>query len=295
MNKPDFFIAGALKSGTTSMHNYLKQHPSIFMPAKTEIFHFATDLLPPDDTALDDDWYQSNFEDAEEGQIIGEKSAIYLLSDVAAQNVKDFNPDAKIIIILRNPVDFMFSLHAQTLYGGHEDIADFAEALAAEPERREGGRPVETGLFRVQRLNWYKYAAHFSPQVERFYDVFGKESVKVIIFDDFKNNTPQVYAETCEFLGVDSSFEPEYTVKNPRQEFRSRALRDFTRKPPSWMNTDNSRLSRFVIKRVRHWNTITVEKAVMDPDLRKRLVEEFKPEVNRLGQLLERDLSHWSK
>lgn len=128
--KPDFFIAGAPKCGTIAMCAYLAQNPNIFIPRNTEPNFFASDLTGKR-TIRTEAEYLNLFRDGG-GKLCGEGSTWYLFSKRAAKEIYDFNPDAKIIIMLREPVEFLRSLHNQLLFDGNEDIEDFQEALRAE-------------------------------------------------------------------------------------------------------------------------------------------------------------------
>ena len=118
-NKPDFFIVGAPKCGTTALYTYLKQHPEIFMSPQKEPQFFANDVLG--DRRHTCTWaeYLSCFAAARGAKRIGEASVAYLGSPCAPKQIKMFNPAAKIIIMLRNPVDMMHSLHNQRLDHQH--------------------------------------------------------------------------------------------------------------------------------------------------------------------------------
>ena len=134
MKKPNFFIVGAAKCGTTSLYRYLRQHPDVFMPEQKEPNFFGSDLsyrFPRISQAR----YLSCFAKAKGETRIGEATTIYLYSEKAAEEIKAFSPEAKIIIMLRNPVDVLYSYHSQQLYSGNEDIPDFEEALRAEVDR----------------------------------------------------------------------------------------------------------------------------------------------------------------
>ncbi len=296
MKKPDFFIVGAPKCGTTAMYNYLNQHPEIFMPKKKEPHFFGSDLYSPW-YIRDINAYLSLFKDVKNKKRIGEASVWYLYSKSAAYEIKEFNPDAQIIIMLRNPVDMMYSLHAQRVYNGNEDILDFEEALNAEEDRKKGLRmPPHPGLTCAM---FYRDAARFTEQVKRYLDVFGRNKVHIIIYDDFKNNTAIVYKETLHFLGVDEDFTPDFKVINPNKVVRSRFLRDFLQMPP-----DFARLlvkifipcrgnRQKIIERLKRWNTIYKPRSPMNPELRKRLILEFETEIRELGKLIGRDLRMW--
>lgn len=123
MKYPDFFIVGAPKCGTTSMCNYLDQHPDIFISNPKELNFFGADLTPPPRKITLEE-YLSHFQDSQ-AKICGEGTPFYLLSQAAGQEIKALNPDAKIIIMLRDPVALIYSLHSQLLFGSSENVADF--------------------------------------------------------------------------------------------------------------------------------------------------------------------------
>src|SRR6266545_5937438 len=132
MRRPDFFIVGAPKCGTTALNDYLKDHPEIFISARKELHFFGSDLVFRGPRRITEQEYLSFFAPARHEKRLGEASVWYLYSQQAAAEIKAFSPAARIIIMLRNPVDMMYSLHSQRLYNGRETISDFAKALATE-------------------------------------------------------------------------------------------------------------------------------------------------------------------
>jgi len=305
MRKPDFFIVGAPKCGTTAMQYYLSQHPDIFMPeAKPPYFkgkelHFFGSDLKFRRPSLSEEDYLSYFREAKDEKRVGEASVWYLYSKLAAIEIKECCPRASIIIMLRNPVDMIYSLHSQQVYNRNEDITSFREALQAEYERKKGLRIPKT-VHLVEGL-FYRETVKFSEQVKRYFDVFGRENVQIIIFDDFKADTAGVYKNTLRFLGVDDSFEPEFKVINPNKVVRSKALREFLHDPPPMARMARKIGKRLVPKPLRQQimeglqriNIKYAPRPPMDPDLRHQLQEEFKPEVEKLSELLGRDLNFW--
>lgn len=296
MRRPGFFVVGAPKCGTSALTHYLNRHPEIFMPEGRDPTYFGSDLYketPPDLSA-----YLSFFERAGGAKRVGETSVWYLYSRRAAAEIQAFDPDARIIIMVRNPVDKMYSHHSQLVYSGNEDIEDFEAALEAEPYRLKGLRIPPTN-HRPEGL-LYREAARFAGQVERYLNVFGWERVHVVVYDDFQNDAPATYRRVLEFLGVSPDFEPGFTVVNPNKRTRSKALRSFLQEPPETMRSlTRSALPgpvRYRVKEVaRHLNTRYEPRPPMDPELGRRLRREFALEVEGLGGLLGRDLSHWSE
>ncbi len=292
---PDFFIVGAFKSGTTALYDYLGQHPQVFMPFHKEPLYFGDDLTRRYGR-MTREQYLSLFADARDGQRVGEASAWYLYSRCAAGEIRDFAPQAQIIVMLRNPVDVMHAQHSQLLFNAAEDIPDFAEALAAEPERRRGER-LPPGPIRLETL-YYRESVRFAEQLERYFEAFGRDRVHVILYDDFRDQTLRTYAGTLAFLGVDTGFEPQIEVVNANRRVRSSVLQRLIFQPPGPMLSTVRVLRRFpLVHRTRaallRLNSRAQRRSEMDPQLRKRLTEELAPEVRQLGSLIGRDLSAW--
>lgn len=290
--KPEFFIVGAPKSGTTAMTVYLRAHPRIFMPRIKELHHFGSDLTKSDKYPSDLAAYLSWFEGAEPGEVVGECSVMYLYSRKAALEIKEFNSRAKIIAMLRDPVDMMYALHSQLLFGGFEDISDFASALAAEPDRKRGRR-IPKGAHLVENL-FYRDIARYSEQIERYLETFGRENVHVILYDDFRADIESVYRNVLEFLGVDVTFRPEFRVINPNKRVRSTLVRNALEALPPDRWYGNIFIPPQIRWRLNRFNRVEEERRPMDPGLRQRLKQEFAPEVQRSARLLGRDLGCWS-
>ncbi len=211
MRVPDLFIVGAPKCGTTALYTYLSQHPEVFMSRVKEPSFFGTDLRNP--ARPTSEQYLHLFAGARNEKRVGEASTSYLGSRRAAAEIKKFSPSSRIVIMLRNPVEAMYSLHSQRLYQGTEDITDFETALGAEEERKRGRRlPRRRGV--VEGL-FYREGAKYSQQVKTYLEAFGRENVHIIIFDDLKHTPAQVYGETLRFLDASTEFQIESQVANP--------------------------------------------------------------------------------
>ncbi|MGA8028860.1 MAG: sulfotransferase [Bryobacteraceae bacterium] len=295
MNKPDFFIVGAPKCGTTSLHSYLNQHPEIFMTPNKDINFFNGDIVG--DRRDRCRWtvaeYLDQFAGANGHKRIGDAQVHCLASPLAPQEIKALNPAAQIIIMLRNPVDMMYALHSENVWCTIDDITNFAEALRADEESDPQSK--RQGLTRP----WLSYrdTARFARQVRRYFDVFGREKVHVIIYDDFSKGTPASYRKTLQFLDVRDDFQPEFEVVNSSHRPKSMRLQHFITHPPKVLHKiGTSRIRRFVSQSVLvPLNTLYERRQPMDPNLRGRLLKEFEPEVEELSTLLGRDLSSWCK
>ena len=295
---PHFFIVGAPKCGTTSMAQYLNQHPDVFV-IRGEPHFFGTDL-EYNSPRLTRAQYQALCRNAGGKALCGDRSTWYLYSRNAAREIHAHNRHAKIIAMLRNPADMLHSLHAHHFQRGlRDDIEDLGEALAAEPERRRGNRIPANARF--PESLYYSEIPRYSEQLRRYYDLFGRERVKVILFDDLKRSPRDVYEQTLSFLGVDPAFEPDFAIHNAsaptpdswtyrawkastlRYRIRSLApqgLYDRIRK------MREKRLARTAKRQPRR---------ELEPGLRAGLNAQFGEEIERLESLIGRDLSNWRK
>jgi len=295
--RPDFFIVGAPKSGTTALYEYLRQHPDVFMSDPKEPNYFGADLERRRTPRIGLDEYLSYFAAAGDAKRIGEASVRYLHSRTAASEIAEFAPHARAIIMLRDPVEMMYAMHGELVYIGAEDITDFAAALRAEEDRRQGRR-IPPGANKPAALQ-YRDSARFAEQVDRYFAALGRDRVLVLIYDDFRDDTPGTYRRVLEFLGVDPSFVPNMAVVNPSKQPRSRLLTRLISSPPGWVRRIAAavlppRQRKRLFRRALALNSRTAPRQPLDPQLRARLRAEFAPEVRRLGELIGRDLSAWS-
>jgi hypothetical protein len=286
---------GAFKSGTTALYDYLRPHPQVFMPFHKEPLFFGDDLTRRYGR-MSRQQYEALFAAARPDQRIGEASAWYLYSRSAAAEIKAAAPEAQILVMLRNPVDVMHAQHSQLLFNVEENIVDFGEALEAEPARRRGER-LPPGPLRVENL-FYRDSVRFAEQLRRYFDAFGRERVMVIVYDDFRDDTPGVYRSVLEFLGVDPTFAPSFSVSNPNKRVRFRALQRFVYQPPGALLKLVPVIRRFplahaVRERVLRLNSSAQRRRPMDPELRRQLLSELAPQIQELGELIGRDLSAW--
>lgn len=291
--RPNFFIVGAPRCGTTAMYEYLRQHPDVFMPYRKEPVYFGSDLTKRR-PHMTEDQYLALFRPGAGRKRLGEATVWYLYSQRAPAEIKAFSHDPRIIIMLRNPVDMMYSLHSQLFFSANEDLADFGEAIAAEEDRRHGRR-MPPRARRPEGLQ-YRACGRYASHVRRYLEAFGPEAVHVIIYDDFSADAAGSYRRTLDFLDVDASFQADLSVVNQSKAPRSRWLQRLTYAP--WFMRTTARLPKpmnHVIRRsLKRLNFKEQPRTVLDPALRAALIREMAPDVAELGELIGRDLSQWS-
>jgi hypothetical protein len=193
----------------------------------------------------------------------------------------------------------MYALHSNHVFNNNEIITDFEEALQAQEERKKGSRISPTIKCPVEGLYYFDVAS-YSSQVQRYYSLFGRDKVKVILFDDFSTNTEMVFREVLRFLGVNENVRTEFKVLNASKTTRTSWLKRFTIDPPQWIKTTGQFLFPHQTRRrdfLMYWlwriNTKKIKRKELDADLRKRLIEQFRPEIESLQTVLDRDLSQW--
>lgn len=295
MTLPNFFIIGAAKCGTTALSQYLAQHPDVFMSSPKEPHFFAfmgesLDFRGPGVTVnsaiTDIDSYLRIFENAGSARAIGEASVTSLYVPTASARIREYVPAAKLIVILRNPVERAFSSFQHLIRDGREPIADFEAALDAEPRRI--------------RDNWgflWRYAdmGFYHRQLEPFFSLFPRTSIRTVLHEDLVRDSERTLRELFEFLGVDAAFTADTSVRHnvsgvPRLGFLHRALLGTT----AIKGALHAVLPEKARVRAREWYLArALERQSMPLRSRERLKEVFASDVAKLAQLIDRDLSGW--
>lgn len=300
--RPNLFIVGAPKCGTTSLHEYLAQHPDVLMSSYKEPCFLAPDFRCPCYTQSEE-VYLRLFRDHRGEPWLGESTSTYLVSRLAAETIKSYSPAAKIIAMLRNPAEMIHALHGQRLVEGNEDIARFEDALEAESERRQGGRLPRNFLYPREYLI-YRDFARYAEQLRRYFAAFGRENVHVVIFDDFVQRTAEEFAKVCTFLGVRDDFRPRLARANPATSPRLWRLNRILQKLPQSVprrlrSAVKGVLPEPSVTRLKECHRVIVSwnhkqgRKPLAADLRRRLIDEFSPEVDELEALLGCNLDHW--
>lgn len=294
---PTFLILGAMKAGTTALYTALDQHPDVHMSPVKEPNFFAFAEQPPDFQAPIDrrpegvnhtsiteaERYQQLFTGAPVGAARGEASHWYLYHPDAPANIEQYAPDAKLIAMLRNPIERAYSEFLHFVRDGDEPLDDFAAALDAEPRRIEAnwalGRYVDRG--------------RYDEQVERYLDRFPDEQLRIYLYDDFASDPEAVRRDLFAFIGVDPSFEPEERRVNVSGVPRSRWLHGLLTAAQPVREVVAPLVPDAVVDWANALKNRNLEKPPMDPAVRTRLIDTFRPHIRRLETLIDRDLSHW--
>lgn len=293
--KIDFLIIGAQKSGTTSLHNYLKQHPDIFLPEIKEILFFANDEFYRQGEKYLDVFYK----DLNGEKVIGGADVNLMYSPIAPDRIHMFNPNMKLIAVLRNPIDRAYSAYWFARRNGWELCKTFEEALGKEHKRVKGKYKEQVGLT-------YLTHGHYYDQLKRYIDLFGYSNLHIILTDDFKINSEEAVKNTLNFLGVDfinaridvSQRSNESGV--PKILWLQRVLLSYDTCYKVLLRKFTSQRFRYILR--KHITKKIIEKNIrpfsyssMHPETRNNLIEYFKPWNEKLATLINIDLSMWNK
>lgn len=297
---PNFLIVGAAKSGTSSLHNYLNQHPQVFMPSYNkegmkvkEPRFLIKDLVEHrlHNGVWTFDEYQLLFNKVTDEKAIGESTVLYLYYfEEAIKNIKyRLDKNTRIIIMLRNPVDRAFSAYNHVARSVKEQLS-FEEALEIEHERLELD-PTLTPMV------MYKDMGLYCNMVKAYLDNF--ENVHIIMYEDFKNDTAKEVKKTLEFLGLDSKVSLD-TLSNHNvggKSWKTPFFKHFFVKDNLVKKLFRKVFSFSVRKKARIFLE-SILKQTSNPinqGTRDNLVVFFKEDVSKLEQLLRINLKHWKE
>lgn len=301
--KVDFIIAGQPKSGTTALFQVLAQHPEICASIPKEPHFFATDHQRESDQfhgkqaffrIRTEEDFQKIFTHANEGEhLFGEASTGYLYSLEAAANIHRYNSQAKIIIMLREPVAFIHSLHMQYANETVENERDFSKALKLESKRKKDWKYVPKNV-RCPSYLYYSERYKYAEQIQRFLDVFPKEQLLILTNEEFYQDSFGTYRQVLEFLGADPNFTPNFKLTDKNQQARFKNFNRFIHHPevkPHLQKVIKSKFYATVKKPAIKILLKPQERTPLPEDLKTLLRAQTAPEVEKISQLLNKDFS----
>lgn len=288
---PDFFVLGVAKGGTTSLHDYLRQHPALFLPYVKELHFFDAEADRfPDEL----DQYLQYFSGVE-AHLTGEATPSYFRhADVAAGRIHQLYGDALpcFLLLLRDPVERAYSHYLHNVSEGREPLP-FGEALEAERAAPEAKAEDWKGYFADGR---------YAETLETWFETFSRDRFHIELTADLDRRTEPVLRRIFRFLGVEPTAEIDTTRRlNRTGEQQSRRLgRLLSRLPPRlpslarrWI-PESIRLP--VEQLVRRWSTGTdSDRPALDPTLERHLRDRYAPSIRRLETMIDRDLSAWTR
>jgi hypothetical protein len=284
---PNFFIVGTPKAGTTSLYHYLEEHPDIYMSPIKETNYFSYDEIKSQGLFYNEEHisslhqYQKQFKEVKDEKAVGEASVSYLYYPLVPSKIKKLNPEAKIIIVLRNPVDRGFSHYLMDKRLGFVNISyeDIVWKNSTHPQSK---------LYYQQ----YVSLGQYYEQVKRYLEVFGDRQVKILFYEDIVKDMQNVVKELYAFLNVDVTFSPDTqqqhnVYSSPKNFFieklyAQKKIRTIAKKI----------FGENIQQQVMHF-FFRKEKPVLNEKLKLDLIEVYKTNVYKTSELLKKDLTFW--
>ncbi|HVR29781.1 MAG TPA: sulfotransferase [Thermoanaerobaculia bacterium] len=296
MTLPNFLVIGASRSGTTSLHHYLGQHPSVHMsPVKSPNFFVAGDPQPPWEgaaqRAMARQWitdrgdYEALFRGAGGKRAIGEVSPVYLQSLGAPARIHSACPDAKLVAILREPVDRAWAHYLGRRRDGLERRTDFRAVVEDEL-----ARPLPDAVAFGSYVGCSRYH-HF---LAGYFQSFARERIRIYLFEDLVSDVSALLRDLFEFLEVDPGTAVDTERRHNQTGIVRQPLLRFL-----WTRTVRARIALrpFLPAAIRDTGRLAMgrelRRPALDPELRATIARVLAPDVERLQHLLGRDLTGW--
>jgi len=296
------FLIGGPRCGTTSTAKALRKHPEICVSQPKETYFF---YKPPADVPNDHlgaeflSRYFPHFQPPH--RVLFEATPHHLYDDHAIELILAFDPDARFVVNVRNPIDLVASHHRRVLFTMDEDVKDLATAWSLQQARQRG--ECLPRRCRDPRVLRYGDIGSLGAHLEALFLRVGRERCHVIVFDDLAAKGRETLQALLRFIGVDP--EPEIALGHSRENagYRLDWLQPWLMNPPSlvarrvekWDRSGKGRSGwlKPLRRRLKKWNTLQRERPPLDPALHRELSDFFAPDVEKLAKLLDRDLSHW--
>jgi len=295
---PNFLVIGAAKTGTTSLHNYLGQHPEIFMSENKEPAFFAHDGRPETRYmrkhaaayVTDLDAYQGLFDDVRDETAVGESSPQYLefAGSGVVERIERYVPEARLIATIRQPVERAFSSYVMN----YADDGITMEAFAARI-RQDWARGDDFGQLYDGS---YNFVRSYARRLSVFLDRFDRARIKLCLFDDIVADTPVFVRDIFAFLEVDENATIGFSTRhNETKALKDAGTRMLLRRPNPIRYAARKLLPSDlrIALRTRIEGARQKKPPRLDPELRRELSQPPASEIRRLEELLDRDLSHW--
>ena len=290
---PNFLIIGAAKAGTTALHEYLQQHPQIYMnPTKeTNFFVFEGEEINfqgPGDEALKDfsitdlATYKAQFAGVKEEIAIGEACPSYLYHPQAATKIKQYIPDARLIVILRNPVTRAYANFLHIVRDDREPCRDFALALQDEAERIAN--------------NWewfwhYIQIGFYGKQLKHYYEIFPSSQIKVYLYEYLKENAIATLQQIFRFLEVYDTFVPNMALRPNKSGMpKNKLLHQILTKPNPLKTLLKPLFPAKIRQKIQHQKLKTTQKT---HEVRQKLLDLYSTDILQCQDMIQLDLSNW--
>jgi len=276
---PTFLILGAQKSGTTTLHGALELHPQVFTAQPKELSFFNKE----ENFRKGIEWYARFFENWRDEKVAGEGTPSYLWDERVPARIKRFLPDAKFIVLLRNPVTRAYSAYWYAYIGGGETLS-FEKALEMEPQRAKLGDAIRGFSSYVDR-------GHYVRQLKRYFNLLNRNQFLILIFEEYVRNPRTTLKQVSDFLEIDCTEDYLDKAINVKQNVsRVPRSRQVHRMVPFLLGNFH-----FLGRVVRYLNLKPGKYPPMKEQTCQKLQDIFRQEIIELEELLDRDLDIWKK
>ena len=292
--RPQLFLAGAPKAGTSALANFLAQDDRISVSSVKETNFLCPDLDLPRPRSEQE--YLSLFKVSPRTRVLLDASILYLYSKRAAEEIAAYCPNARILVMLRNPIDAMYAWHGQMVYTGNEPLTRFEDALEAEADRKQGRRvPRHGAASRCPELLFYREVMRYADQLERFQRVFPADRIQVLRFEALARSPSDVFHSALRFAGLEPEKLPELRSVNASQIRTAPGLHAWLKRHFAGVAREllPLRLRLRMIKQIDRLTSRTSPRPPLAEATRAALVEECRPDIKRLERILGDDLRAW--
>ena len=289
---PNFFIIGAPKCGTTALSQYLLTHPDIFFSTQKEPHYFSDDLqYKINNRYADFDSYMNLFADRKREKRVGEGSVLYLYSKCAIDNILNYNPEAKFIVLLRDPVEIAISLHQQFVWTGRENIHNFEKAWKLQDKRLAGVESV-TDRMSDPKLAQYGQIAKVGTQLMRAKEKIKEDNLLILTLDEMQQDTRSVYRKVLHFLELEDDGRKDFPKVNQAKRPKSKLFHTMIHKIPAPVKKMAINIKRPL--GIREWGFINKlksfnqkkEKNLISSSMKNKLDDYFYEERRIVNEIL---------
>ena len=288
--KPNFFIIGAPKCGTTSLHYYLSNHSQVTMSTPKEPHYFSTDIENGGIRNMEE--YLDCFAHGDKKTlVVGESSTLYLYSRVAVQNIYDYDKESKFIVMVRNPIEIAQSFHQVALKVFGETETDFEKVWFME-ENRIAGKKIPKGCI-DQKLILYGNIAKIGQQIARFLSNIPRDNIHFITYDDFKSSTKHEYKKVLKFLKLSSEVPMNFPLYNKSKSIKNETVTKLTNYASSLKKRLKIKTNFNLANKIHNANVTEQPLIKLPKSFLLKMDKYFEYDINLLSQLIKKDLSKW--
>jgi hypothetical protein len=294
------FVAGFAKCGTTALHQYLSTHPNVHLCFPKEPHFFIEETWRRRPATTEAEYLQFFTGASKDARVFVDSSALYVYSPQALRRIREFNADARIIVMVRHPVEMLASLHRYSCRMFVEEVEDFEEAWNLQASRAQGNNLPAGCEFPI--LLQYDNLGRVGKHVAALLNIWPRPQVKVVFFDEFVKAPLQHYKDILEFIGLPYDGRTEFPKVNEGGQWKSRVVGKIMLKTwPLFIKVANRMHLTGALRGPRFWmflwglNSARGERVEMDPSFRARLIEVFRDDIQLLSTATGRNLAHWLK